>query len=276
MSRIFLIDFENVSDAGLEGFFLLPVEDRVYVFYTEKAGKIGISFFSGCFAQTEHAALEFVKAQTGNQALDLQLASFLGSLIGEGQAEGTEYYIVSKDKGFGCLPGFWNGRRETPLSVIASIAAVLPKDTPEEPAETVKAEPSATGKPKKASSRRTKKPAAPAAPAEEPKSAEPAVPAEAEKPAGPQPEEDALPSELKDAAPARKLSSRDRSAMNASVQQALSKAKFDNEIVNSVASLISKVNRGSKSKQELYRSIIKTYGQKQGLAIYNVIKPILN
>ena len=300
MSRIFLVDFENVADSGLDGFFRLPPEDRVYVFYTEKAGKIGIRFFSDCFAQTEHAQLVFLKAQTGNQALDLQLASFLGSLIGEGLPADTVCYIVSKDKGFTCLPAFWGGLRQAQVSLTASIAAVLSKEdtaaaepgkaeaAPAQKAETPAPQEKAEAAPaqkktaqKKPASRKTKKSSSqktetePASEKPEEQKAENAAPQPAEPKPG-QPEESALPKELKNAAPVRKLSSKDRSSMNASVQQALSKAKFDNEIVNSVASLINKVNRGSKSKQELYLGIIKTYGQKQGLAIYNVIKPILN
>ncbi len=48
----------------------------------------------------------FVAVGTKN-ALDFQLASHLGYLIGTNGNENTVYYIVSNDKGFDCICDFW-------------------------------------------------------------------------------------------------------------------------------------------------------------------------
>ncbi len=94
--RYFLVDFENVADTGMNGFFDLTAEDTVDVFYTQKNNRISMDFFTS-FLEREHAAtLHLRKVASGNQALDLQLASYLGSLIAGGR-EGCEYCIISKD-----------------------------------------------------------------------------------------------------------------------------------------------------------------------------------
>ena len=56
------------------------------------------------------------------------------------------------------------------------------------------------------------------------------------------------------------------------IQKILSKEGFPEEVVNSTASFVSK-NIGKEGyKQKIYRGIIKENGQKQGLAIYRLIK----
>ena len=110
MKRYFLIDFENVADAGLNGFFDLTAEDTVDIFYTQKNNRVSMDFFKSYLERGCAAALCLRKVAAGNQALDLQLASFLGSLIA-GSREGCEYCIISKDKGFSCLPAFWENQK---------------------------------------------------------------------------------------------------------------------------------------------------------------------
>ena len=110
MKRYFLIDFENVADAGLNGFFELTAEDTVDIFYTQKNNRVSMDFFKSYLERGCAAALCLRKVAAGNQALDLQLASFLGSLIA-GSREGCEYCIISKDKGFACLPAFWENQK---------------------------------------------------------------------------------------------------------------------------------------------------------------------
>ena len=59
---------------------------------------------------------------------------------------------------------------------------------------------------------------------------------------------------------------------NTQIQQLLSKANFDRDIINFVASFITK-NVGVKNgKQQIYITIISKYGQNKGLNIYNHIK----
>jgi len=109
MKHYFLLDFENVSDAGLAGFFDLTPSDTVYLFYTQKSNRISIDFATALLERTDHAEVRFIKVASGNQALDLQLASFLGSLIA-GRKEECDYWIISRDKGFACLSSFWTNQ----------------------------------------------------------------------------------------------------------------------------------------------------------------------
>ncbi len=60
--------------------------------------------------------------------------------------------------------------------------------------------------------------------------------------------------------------------INSKVQKLLSSAGFSNDIINPIASLVSKHHREKNGKQTVYRSIVAKYGQKRGLNIYNHIK----
>lgn len=111
MKRIFLIDYENVSDSGLDGFFDLTSEDAVYLFFTVNACKIGIEFVDQLRKHADCASLRFIRAATGNQALDFQLSSFLGGLIAEHPEKDCAFFIISKDRGYTCLPTFWSAMR---------------------------------------------------------------------------------------------------------------------------------------------------------------------
>ena len=304
MKHFYLIDFENVSDAGLDGFFDLTEEDTAYLFYSLKANRISIDFFKTLLEHRCAAAIYFFKVAAGNQALDLQLASFLGSLIAANPAD-CDFCIISKDKGYACLSSFWLNRSGgSRLSQAASIAEALsrrakaaapvraaekpvvapaPAEVKPAPAEApVKPqEPHPAEAPKKAppveKAEPVQTPAKPveAAPAEtpakaqEPRPAEPAQPAKpAEKPA--KPAED--PAVKAKAAPAPQS---EKSILNARVQQTLSKAKYDTKVIAQVASMTSKAFGDPKIKQVVYRGLIKQHGQKTGLEIYNLIKPLL-
>lgn len=62
------------------------------------------------------------------------------------------------------------------------------------------------------------------------------------------------------------------SILNRKIQQTLSKASCNSEIISFVASLVCKHYKENNAKQIIYRAIIAKYGQKQGLNIYNHIK----
>lgn len=253
MKRFFLIDFENVADAGLNGFFELTAEDTVDLFYTQKNNRISIDFFKSFLDRRSLAELRLRKVATGNQALDLQLASFLGSLIAGGDGP-CEYCIISKDKGFGCLPSFWeNQKGNGTVRQAGSIREAL-GDRPAAPA----AEPVQPSEPEPEKPR--------------PESAKLLPLPEAEKPlplpekAAPAPEPDK---------PKAAAQPNEKTVLNVKVQQALSKAKMDTQIINQTASLIAKAFGDPKIKQTVYRALIKRHGQKLGLEVYNLVKPFL-
>ena len=249
MKRYFLVDFENVADAGMNGFFELTAEDTVDIFYTQKNNRISMDFFQS-FLERDHAAtLRLRKVASGNQALDLQLASFLGSLIA-GSREDCEYCIVSKDKGFACLPAFWDNQKES--GTVRQAASI-----------------------REALSAREEPPAPPPAPTAKPKA--PAKPAEPEKPALPELSAEPVPAAPAPEAEKGKTVSQpnEKTMLNVKVQQTLSKAKCDTQVISQTASLIAKAYGDQKIKQIVYRDLIKRYGQKRGLEVYNLVKPLL-
>lgn len=322
MKHFYLIDFENVSDAGLSGFFSLSAEDTAYLFYSQKANRISIDFCKTLLEHHSAAAIHFFKVSAGNQALDLQLASFLGSLIASNPTD-CDFCIISKDKGYACLSSFWTNRGDSArLSQAGSIAEALsqrvktasaaeakPADKPvslpasaaetalsggEQP-ETDDAAPS----PAAAAKTPEELPSVPAAEAmpkqsadkpenpeptagkDNPKASRPAdvkagkpQKTDAEKSKAQQPAKAADDPEKGKAKPAPAPQS-EKSILNARIQQTLSKAKYDNTIVAQVASMTSKAFGDPKIKQLVYRGLIKQYGQKTGLEIYNLIKPLL-
>lgn len=284
MKHYYLVDFENVADTGLEGFFQLTAEDTVYLFYSPKSNRINIDFIQKLLEGKGQANLRFLSVSAGNQALDLQLASFLGSLISQG-SEDCVYTIVSRDKGFAVLRSFWSNHAG--LSGIQQVSRIADARQLERPLRT---EPEKVSAPK--SETAEEEPSEPAASAEE--QPEP-VAAAAESDAG-QADESAEPAQNPESARASEVKSESakekkpspppqnrtsqqngaaKQALNTSVQQALSKAKYEDKIISPVASLVSRAYGDKKIRQTVYRELIKLFGQKLGLEVYNHVKPLL-
>ena len=104
---LFLIDYENVGNAGMKGCGYLDARDYVIVFYSEARRHMEQRILeqvtaSGC-------AFEICKlCKTGKNALDFYIASRLGELIGGGY-DGIGV-IVSNDGGFGAVRDYWEKR----------------------------------------------------------------------------------------------------------------------------------------------------------------------
>lgn len=101
---IYLVDFENVTSEGLRGVAQLKEEDRVILFYSANAHKISLSVHRA-ICHTKAKVNYFEVAVGGKNALDHQLSTFLGYLIGNNQ--NMQYFIVSKDRGYEYLSEFW-------------------------------------------------------------------------------------------------------------------------------------------------------------------------
>ena len=113
----YLVDFENVKKDGLDGIHKLGKEDKVCIFYSKNADSI--TFDQHRRLIESKADIEFCKVDVGSKnALDFQLATQLGYLIANKAAE--LYYIVSKDKGFEILSGYWKNRGVS-VTLIADI-----------------------------------------------------------------------------------------------------------------------------------------------------------
>ena len=113
----YLVDFENVKKDGLDGIHKLGKEDKVCIFYSKNADSI--TFDQHSRITESQATIEFCKVDVGSKnALDFQLATQLGYLIANQAA--NMYYIVSKDKGFEILSGYWKSRGVS-VTLIADI-----------------------------------------------------------------------------------------------------------------------------------------------------------
>jgi hypothetical protein len=101
----FLIDFENVGTDGIKDFKGVQEGDTFIVFYSDNRKNVTIEIMEHITALKLHFRSFKVEVGTKN-ALDFQLSSYLGYLIGADS--GAEFNIVSNDKGFDCLCNYWN------------------------------------------------------------------------------------------------------------------------------------------------------------------------
>lgn len=112
---IFLVDFENVHTAGLKGQNYLK-DAVIHVFFSSNIcnqPQITLDLHELYELQRQHVTLKFHETIKGHNALDFQLTSYLGLLIDRASStEQTNFYIVSKDKGYTCLNDFWQQEQE--------------------------------------------------------------------------------------------------------------------------------------------------------------------
>lgn len=118
----YLVDFENVRADGLKDLKDMQKGDTMIVFYSENCKNITLDILNDIISLNLKYNSFKVKVGTKN-ALDFQLSSYLGYLIGNNDTTDTYYYIVSNDKGYDCLCSFWKE-----LSVNVKRITTLPDD----------------------------------------------------------------------------------------------------------------------------------------------------
>lgn len=271
MKKYFLVDYENVESSGLEGFDKLSKEDVVEVFYTEKANRVSIEFLELYLALKDNAPrLILTKVAKGNQALDMQLSSYLGSLVAAQQNDDCAFVIVSKDKGYGVLQQFWKKKR--PDISITQQSDLKSAQEPKEPAKADEAQnPAETAEKKETSgqrnpSRRKNNPKTKPLPEQkdQPKQSKELSPqdsADVSEPAA-KPEATQSPSEA-------------RTQLNNQIITILSKAKCESKEMGIVASLVVNSVPEANPKTAVYRGLVSKFGQKKGLEFYRLIKSCL-
>ena len=117
----YLIDFENVKSRGMEGVELLTEEDTVCIFYSDNADSMTFDLHRKL--NETKANIIYHKVAVGiKNALDFQLATYLGYLICEQQREGIHpnYFIVTKDNGFTSLMVYWKAQG-VPVRIIRNL-----------------------------------------------------------------------------------------------------------------------------------------------------------
>lgn len=100
----YLIDSENVNDAWVKLLPTLEKRDRIIIFYTENSPHFTVD---SARVITEHKDKDVTwkKCFAGKNALDFQLVSQMGYLIGKYPQDG--YAIMSNDTGFDAAVKFW-------------------------------------------------------------------------------------------------------------------------------------------------------------------------
>ena len=117
----YLIDFENVKSRGMEGVELLTEEDTVCIFYSDNADSMTFDLHRKLNETKANIIYHKVAVGTKN-ALDFQLATYLGYLVCEQQREGIHpnYFIVTKDNGFTSLMVYWKAQG-VPVRIIRNL-----------------------------------------------------------------------------------------------------------------------------------------------------------
>lgn len=108
--RLFLVDYENVSDAGIVGVDTLTNNDTVIIFYGSKVKSVA---YDSLIAITNSKAnIEHLKAEkTAKNYLDFQLTTYLGYKLGKETFD--EIFVISKDSGFDAVVDFWSQKKYT-------------------------------------------------------------------------------------------------------------------------------------------------------------------
>lgn len=101
---IYLIDFENVTSAGISGIQKLTKDDKVYIFYTVNASNMSFAAHMNLLSSPAEV-IYYNVTSGGKNALDFQLSSFLGYLISRG--EDKNFCIISNDRGYDHVKSFW-------------------------------------------------------------------------------------------------------------------------------------------------------------------------
>lgn len=120
--RHFLVDSENVNDNWLMLFDMADEDDEIVVFYTKKSPHM--SYMSVIrLIENNKINIRFEECYEGTNALDFQLVSYMGYLMGcggacsenecdAGSAEtgADEYIIMSNDTGYDPAVRFWKDK----------------------------------------------------------------------------------------------------------------------------------------------------------------------
>lgn len=146
--RIFYIDYENVSDGGLNGIAKLKEDDRVKIFYSEDAQKM--TFGTHRRIIDSKAEFSYLKIspdmKTLKNALDFMILQDVESTMATDKT--SEYFIVSKDTDFDGFIGAKSNKKFTIRRITEVCQANVSAPVPEvqKKPEVVAPAPSSTAK----------------------------------------------------------------------------------------------------------------------------------
>ena len=117
----FLIDYENVHDKEIKELENIKDGDTLIIFYSNQCRKISLDVLDFSKGITYQIFKAFVGTKN---ALDFQLSSYLGYLIGKNSLQDakkdTNYYIVSNDQGYDRLCDYWQKNFSVNVSRIST------------------------------------------------------------------------------------------------------------------------------------------------------------
>lgn len=149
---LYLVDYENVHDAGLKGIDSLKNSDKTIIFYSKNIKNIPFDLHVEII--NSEAKSEYIKTgKTAKNYLDFQLSSYLGYCIGKGYND--KIIIVSKDTGYDAVVDLWKDRKIN-IKRVASIAEALGLKVPTKTTTASKASKSTTST-KSSASKNTRK-----------------------------------------------------------------------------------------------------------------------
>ncbi|MBQ6267399.1 MAG: hypothetical protein IJK64_06465 [Clostridia bacterium] len=113
---VYVVDYENVQANGLSKIEKLSDKDVVIIFYSVNQSNISIEVVKKI--QITNAKVLFKEAnvrieetnKSFHDALDMQLATYVGYIIGKYQEKDTKHFIVSDDRGFSFVCEYWRNR----------------------------------------------------------------------------------------------------------------------------------------------------------------------
>lgn len=246
MKMVYLVDFENVTSNGISGIQRLTKEDKVYIFYTVNASNLSFAAHMNLLSSPAEI-IYYNVASGGKNALDFQLASFLGYLISKGDE--NDFCIISNDQGFEFVRTFWEKSglaSGISISSAPSIKrALLPAENP------------FTSKIQQGGSQNID--------IDEQTAVEEAA-VQPEKPEI----EASVPQNEPENVPAQKKKKSASNAVPEPLKAVMKKAGVTNaDQIKEVLELLKK----SQNKQQFYTGMTKIFGMEKGVEIYRVIRP---
>lgn len=109
-STVYLVDSENVGNTWLGLINRLQEEDELHVFYTDKSPTLSYETVVQLLKHDYIGMVNWIRCFTGDNALDFQLVTELGSMIAENKCAGifdTYFIILSKDTGYDPVVSYW-------------------------------------------------------------------------------------------------------------------------------------------------------------------------
>lgn len=290
METYYLIDFENVKSDGLKGCEKLTEKDHIIIFFTENAKKLDMSKI----ANNGKASLEMISVPAGKQSADIHISSYTGYLVGQGSGTKCNIVIVSEDTDYDNVIRFWRDRTKI---------SVLRKETIDNKKKNkVVSNDVAVKLPNKTVINNKTKLNQDVMQAISNSGYAPEVANNVAHIVAKSHGSNTFLLEVHNALKekytdyndvykiikpiltkhtvskdkeVKKVSSKDRTVINAEIMKKLSSAGLSNDIVTYVASTAVKNLNVKNGKQQTYRTIVSKFGQGKGLNIYNQIKKII-